>query len=120
MDISDIEEDVEPAQKRVLLSCCSASFHRRKICKDMQRTGSCCCIDISFQEVTKNDGLLPSARFLKTLGLEIYVAPKPLMLLYSVTPNSLMRILNSGSPLPSIRRVLKGDGQAGFGPRPRI
>lgn len=120
MDISDIEVDVESAQQRVLLSCCFASFQRRKIWKDIQRTGSSCCTDISFQEVTKNEGLLPSARFLKTLGLEIYVAPKPLILLHSVTPDSLMRILNSGSPLPSIRRLLKGDGQAGFSPRPHI
>lgn len=42
------------------------------------------------------------------------------MLLHSVTRESLIRVLNSGSSLRSIRRLLKGDGEAGFHPRPHI
>lgn len=42
------------------------------------------------------------------------------MLLHSVTPDNLIRLLNSGSSLHYIRNLVKGDGEAGFSPRPHI
>lgn len=42
------------------------------------------------------------------------------MLLHSVTPDNLIRLLNSDSPLHYIRNLVKGDGEAGFSPRPHI
>lgn len=42
------------------------------------------------------------------------------MLLHTLNPDNLIRLLKSGSPLGSIRRLLRRDKEGGFSPKPHI